>query len=403
MSNTPTRRHIPRPLLLGVIILLLPLSYLLGGALGSGATSKARTEPVQEASLGAGAALVNPPHRVQDFSMTNHQGDPLQLRDLRGRAVLLFFGYTHCPDECPATLANFQRVERALGSEADKVAFVFISVDPQRDSPTVIRDYLAHFSEDFIGLVGEPAVLDQIAGDYMLAFESEGVQIDLEHEHADSGSADHDHGTHDHGDSSAEDAYLIQHTSPAFLLDSQGYLRMLFFANTEYGVIEEGVRQVLALPPVADSPADAADAPSPQPTEAAQETAEAAPEPTEIAVETAEAAPETAEAAPAGDPTNGEQLFKTLQPEVGTMCSTCHLADSDDRLVGPGLLTIGARAGERVPGQDAATYLREAILNPGGYVVEDYADIMPKNWGSAFSEAELADLLAYLLSLNGEN
>jgi mono/diheme cytochrome c family protein len=101
------------------------------------------------------------------------------------------------------------------------------------------------------------------------------------------------------------------------------------------------------------------------------------------------------------DPANGKQLFNTFQPAAGIACATCHRVDSEERLVGPGLLDVGKRAQTRIQGLSAVAYLRRSIVNPSAYVVEGYADLMPKNWGQVFSEKQIDDLIAYLLTLRG--
>ena len=100
-----------------------------------------------------------------------------------------------------------------------------------------------------------------------------------------------------------------------------------------------------------------------------------------------------------GDPVAGEPLFTAFQPSAGIACSTCHKVDSEQRLVGPGLLHIAERARTRSTTQTAADYIRTSIVDPSALVVDGYADIMPKNWGQIFSEAELNDLIAYLMTL----
>ena len=99
------------------------------------------------------------------------------------------------------------------------------------------------------------------------------------------------------------------------------------------------------------------------------------------------------------DPARGAVLFETFQPEAGSTCSVCHRADSDERLIGPGLKTIGTRATDRVVGMSAAEYIYESIVDPDSYIVDGYPDIMPRTWHRAFTEDELYDLIAYLMSL----
>jgi protein SCO1/2 len=83
-------------------------------------------------------AAYDPPRSGVDFTLTDVEGEPLSTTDLEGKVVLLYFGYTHCPDFCPMTLTDFQRVKQDLGADADQVAFVMVSVDPERDTPAVM-------------------------------------------------------------------------------------------------------------------------------------------------------------------------------------------------------------------------------------------------------------------------
>jgi cytochrome c2 len=102
----------------------------------------------------------------------------------------------------------------------------------------------------------------------------------------------------------------------------------------------------------------------------------------------------------AGDPASGEALFNTLQPDASVTCSACHNTDSEERLIGPGLLNVGTRAQTRLANRPADQYLHDSIINPSAYVVDGYPDIMPKNWGTVFTEDELTDLIAYLKTLH---
>lgn len=109
---------------------------------------------------------------------------------------------------------------------------------------------------------------------------------------------------------------------------------------------------------------------------------------------------EPAPAVLVGDAAAGEALFTTFIDGVNFACSTCHNAANIDRLVGPGLLGISETALTRSTGEDAATYIHNAIVNPSAFVVESYPDLlMPQTYGTALTEQQIADLVAYLLSL----
>ena len=98
--------------------------------------------------------MIGAPFRLEDQS-----GKPVSEQDLQGRPYLVFFGYTHCPDVCPATLFEISEVMRALGRDADRAGALFITVDPERDTPAVLKDYLSNFDPHLRGLTGDPAAV----------------------------------------------------------------------------------------------------------------------------------------------------------------------------------------------------------------------------------------------------
>lgn len=106
-----------------------------------------------------------------DFSLTDHQGQTFSLQQLRGKVVLLFFGYTFCPDICPTELAGLARVLDGLGADADRVEGVFISLDPERDSPRVLKDYLGYFNRRLIGLTGSAEDIRAVATRYRVRYQ----------------------------------------------------------------------------------------------------------------------------------------------------------------------------------------------------------------------------------------
>ena len=165
-----------------------------------------------------GAITIEPPRPMPDFTLTNQHGERMSLSDLRGRYALLTFGYTHCPDVCPLTLNEFRRVRETLGELASEVAFIFISVDGQRDRPEVIRRYFAARQlEGMIGLTGDEADVRRLGGDYGLAFER-----------------------------GAEAAgYLVNHTAGSFLLDGEGRWVMRYSFGVMPSLIADDLKALL--------------------------------------------------------------------------------------------------------------------------------------------------------------
>lgn len=100
------------------------------------------------------------------FSLTDQDGKTVTDADFKGKPLLVFFGYTHCPDVCPTTLFELSEVLRALGSDADKTQAVFISIDPERDTPAVLKDYLSSFDPHLRGLTGSTSQIAAVEKTY---------------------------------------------------------------------------------------------------------------------------------------------------------------------------------------------------------------------------------------------
>ena len=136
-----------------------------------------------------------------DFTLTNQDNQPFRLQDIRGRAAFLFFGYTSCPDMCPVTMSRIATALRRVGPAAEAVVTLFVSVDPRRDTPAVLKEYVGSFSTPLIGLTGSEDEIRRVAAAYHAAYEL-----------VPSGTPN----------------YLINHTSAIFLIDREGRLRQYF-------------------------------------------------------------------------------------------------------------------------------------------------------------------------------
>lgn len=108
-----------------------------------------------------------------DFRLTDDNGKPVTGADYRGKVVLLYFGYTHCPDVCPLTLAQLHVVMQRLGKQADDARILFVSVDPARDTPEVMHAYVNAFDKRAVGLTGSPRAIEALSKRYRSAFTRE--------------------------------------------------------------------------------------------------------------------------------------------------------------------------------------------------------------------------------------
>ncbi len=145
------------------------------------------------------------PKVVQPFSLVDHRGEPFTLEQLKGRWSFLFFGYTNCPDVCPTILSMLDKVAQELGKESTSnrdVQFVFVSVDPVRDTPELLRKYVGNFNPSFIGVTGAKESLTSLTRQLGIYAESEPPDA--------------------HGD------YSVDHGSPVLLIDPAGRLLGVF-------------------------------------------------------------------------------------------------------------------------------------------------------------------------------
>lgn len=117
-------------------------------------------------AMGGVSKVAQPAAVGGPFQLTDQTGKAVTDKDLKGKPTLIFFGYTHCPDVCPTSLFEISEVLRAMGKDADKVNAVFISVDPERDTPATMKDYLSSFDPHLEGLSGDPAETAKVITSY---------------------------------------------------------------------------------------------------------------------------------------------------------------------------------------------------------------------------------------------
>jgi protein SCO1/2 len=144
-----------------------------------------------------------------NFTLTDHNGQRVFLSQFKGKLILIAWGYTHCPDICPLTLSMFRDIMKELGDLAERVQVLYITVDPNRDTPERLKAYIPHFYEKFIGVTGSPQEIEKVAKDYDVLFIN----------HGDS---------YGRSESDTWDTYLMTHTSTVYLIDPRGKLLITY-------------------------------------------------------------------------------------------------------------------------------------------------------------------------------
>ncbi|HEX6827967.1 MAG TPA: SCO family protein [Burkholderiales bacterium] len=135
-----------------------------------------------------------------EFRLTDHNGKERTLADFRGKAVVLFFGYAHCPDVCPTTMAELAAAMKTLGKDAERVQVLFVTVDPERDTAELLAKYVPYFNPSFLGLRGDVAATAKTAKEFKIMFQKQ------------SGST--------------PESYTVDHSAGTFVFDPQGRLRL---------------------------------------------------------------------------------------------------------------------------------------------------------------------------------
>jgi len=111
-----------------------------------------------------------------EFTLTDQDGSKVSLSDFKDKLVLIFFGYTHCPDICPMTMSVMNNVVDQLGDQAEQVQVIFVTIDPERDTQEKLKSYVPYYNENFIGLTGTPEEIDKVADDYNIFYSKEEVE-----------------------------------------------------------------------------------------------------------------------------------------------------------------------------------------------------------------------------------
>lgn len=193
-------------------MLLRKLGILLLAALLASCGEPRLPSPFHASEVGAQLAQA-------DFRLTDHNGKPRTLADFRGKVAVLFFGYTHCPDVCPTTLADLAQVMRLLGKDAGRVQVLFVTVDPERDKPDMLAQYVPAFDPSFLGLHGDAQATAQVARAFEAVYQKQPTSS----------------------------GYSMDHSSGTYLIAPDGRVRLLAPYGQRPDWLADDIRLLLAL------------------------------------------------------------------------------------------------------------------------------------------------------------
>ncbi len=156
----------------------------------------------------------------KDFNLTDHTGRRRTLADFHGKAVALFFGYTHCPDVCPTTLGELAQTLKQLGKDAGKVQVLFVTLDPERDTPAVLAQYVPSFNPAFLGLTGTEDEIAVVAKSFKVFYQKQASASKL--------------------------GYTLDHSANTFVFDPQGRLRLMYGFGRGVAPMVHDINQLLS-------------------------------------------------------------------------------------------------------------------------------------------------------------
>ena len=157
---------------------------------------------------------------ARELNLPDSSGKPRSLADFKGKVMVVFFGFAQCPDVCPTTLAEIAETKRKLGADGSKVQGVFVTLDPERDTPQVLAAYIANFGPDFVGLRGTPEQTTAAAKEFKVYFAKVPGKT--------------------------EGSYTIDHTAGAFVFDPQGKVRLFLRYGAGVEAMQGDVKALLA-------------------------------------------------------------------------------------------------------------------------------------------------------------
>jgi protein SCO1/2 len=156
---------------------------------------------------------------ARDFQLTDHNGQLRSLKDFKGKVVVLFFGYTQCPDVCPTSMAELAEVKKLLGPQGDKLQGLFVTLDPERDKPEMLKAYMTNFDPSFLALYTSVDKLPEVAKDFKIYYKKV--------------------------DGPTPTSYTLDHSAGSYVFDPQGHLRLFVRYGSGAPAVAADIKQLL--------------------------------------------------------------------------------------------------------------------------------------------------------------
>jgi protein SCO1 len=156
---------------------------------------------------------------AKDFELTDHNGQVRHLKDFSGKVVIMFFGFTQCPDICPTTMLELAEIKKNLGKDGDRFQALFVTVDPERDTPEILKAYMTNFDPTFLALTTTPEKLAELAKDYKMYYKKVPGKTPT--------------------------SYTMDHSAGSYVYDTKGQLRLFTRYGTGAAALTQDIQQLL--------------------------------------------------------------------------------------------------------------------------------------------------------------
>jgi protein SCO1 len=156
---------------------------------------------------------------AKDFELTDHNGQVRHLKDFSGKVVIMFFGFTQCPDMCPTTMLELAEIKKNLGKDGDRLQALFVTVDPERDTPEILKAYMTNFDPTFLALTTTPEKLAELAKDYKVYYKKVPGKTPT--------------------------SYTMDHSAGSYVYDTKGQLRLFTRYGTGAAALTQDIQQLL--------------------------------------------------------------------------------------------------------------------------------------------------------------